>query len=161
MIRPAGRILAAAAVVILAAASVALGIRVVQLDTQRDQAVSQVTAMSEAMQRAADPRSIRVPLVTEDGRSMGMVLAGSHDVALVNTGLPGNRMEDQIYVLWGFDDGTPRALTDFDVAPDGPVVHDVPSVAGAEFTGYAVSLEPGRSTPAKPTTVMAMGMVTG
>jgi hypothetical protein len=162
MMRPAGRMLAAAAVVvILAAASVTLGIRVVQLDSQRDQAARQVTAISEAIQRVADPASIRVPLRTEDGRSMATVLASRTDVALVTTALPRNRTEDQIYVLWGIDDGTPRALTGFDVAPDGPVLYDVPSVAGdAQFTGYAVSLEPGRSTPAKPTTVMAMGMVT-
>lgn len=160
MVRPAGRALAAAAAVVLAAASVALGIRVVQLDGQRDQAVRQVTEMSEAMQRAADPEFIRVPLVTDDGRPMGMVLADRDSVTLVNTGLPDNQVQDQIYVLWGLDHGAPRALTGFDVAPDGPVLHAVPSVPDAgSFTGYAVSLEAGRSAPAEPTTVMAQGTV--
>lgn len=160
MVRPVGRMLAAAAAVVLAAASVALGIRVVQLDGQRDQAVRQATEMSEAMQRAADPAFVRVPLVTDDGRPMGMVLADRDSVALVNTALPGNREQDQIYVLWGLDHGKPQALTGFDVAPDGPVMHAVPSVPDARsFTGYAVSLEAGRSVPAEPTTVMAQGTV--
>ena len=160
MVRPAGRVLAAAAAVVLAAASVALGIRVMQLDGQRDQAVRQVTEMSEAMQRAADPASVRVPLVTDDGRPMGMVLADRDSVAVVTTGLPGNQVQDQIYVLWGLDHGAPQALAGFDVAPDGPVLHDVPSVPDVRsFTGYAVSLEAGRSAPAEPTTVMAQGRV--
>lgn len=160
VMRPFSRVLTAAAAVVLVAASVALGIRVVQLDGERDQAVRQATAMSEAMQRAADPESVRVPLVTRGGRTMGMVLAGRGDVAVVPTGLPGNRVADQIYVLWGLGHGAPTALTGFDVAPDGPVLHDVPSTPGAgEFTGYAVSLEPGRHTPAAPTTVMASGQV--
>ncbi|MGH3904409.1 MAG: anti-sigma factor domain-containing protein [Pseudonocardiaceae bacterium] len=160
VVRPISRVLAAAVAVVLAAASVALGIRVVQVGGERDQAERQAIALSEAIQQAADPASVRVPLVNEDGRAMGMVLAGRDKVAIVPTGLPGNRVEDQIYVLWGLDDGTPRALTGFDVAPDAPVLHAVPSVRGAgKFTGYAVSLEPGRRTPAAPTTVLATGRV--
>jgi anti-sigma factor RsiW len=154
------RVLAAAAAVILIAASVVLGLRVMQLGDERDQAVRQVTAMSEAMRRAADPASVRVPLLTEQGRSIGMVLAGPHEVALVTTDLPGNRVADQIYVLWGLAGGTPKALEGFDVAPDEPIVHRVRSVsAPGEFTGYAVSLEPGRHTPAEPSAVLAMGKV--
>lgn len=160
MARPTGRMLVAAAAVVLAAASVALGIRVVQLDGQRDQAVRQVTEMSEAMQRAANPAFVRVPLVAGDGRPMGMVLAARDSVAVVSTALPDNRVQDQIYILWGLDHGKPQALTGFDVAPGGPVQHVVPSVPHARsFTGYAVSLEAGRSAPAEPTTVMAQGTV--
>ncbi len=159
-VRHISRVLAAAVAVVLAAASVALGIRVVQVGGERDQAERQASALSEAIQQAADPASVRVPLVTEDRRTMGMVLVGRDKVAIVPTGLPGNRVEDQIYVLWGLDNGKPRALTGFDVAPDAPVLHAVPSVQGAgKFTGYAVSLEPGRRTPAVPTTVLATGRV--
>lgn len=160
VMQPFSRVLAAAAAMVLVAASVALGIRVVQLDGERDQAVRQSTAMFEAIQRVADPESVRVPLVTEDGRTMGMVLAGHGEVTVVATGLPDNRLADQTYVLWGLDHAAPTPLTTFDVAPDAPVLHDVPSVLGAgEFTGYAVSLEPGRHMPAAPTTVVASGQV--
>lgn len=157
--RPVSRMFVAASVVLLAG-SAALGIRVVQLDEQRDQAVRQVTAMSEAMEQAADPATVRVPLLTEDRQSVGVVLAGSGDVVMVPTGLPGNRTEDQLYVLWGLGHGAPAPLTGFDVAPDEPAVRVVPSVPGAgEFSGYAVSLEPGRHVPAVPTQVVASGQV--
>lgn len=158
---PRNRVLAAAAAVVLIAASVALGTRVVQLDEERDQAISQLTGLSDAIQRAADPASDLVPLVTEDGRSIGMVLASRNQVALVDTGLPGNRAAEEIYVLWGTGDGAPKALAGFDVESDAPpAMHPVPSVADAgEFTGYAVSLEPGRQTPAAPTAVKASGQV--
>ncbi|MGH3793292.1 MAG: anti-sigma factor domain-containing protein [Pseudonocardiaceae bacterium] len=154
------RALAAAAGVMLVAASMVLGIRVMQLGDQRDQAVQQVTAMAEAMRRAADPASVRVPLVTSDGRSVGMVLAKPNDVAVVATGLPSNRVTDQTYVLWGLGGGAPTPLRGFDVVSHGPVLHPVGSVLDAgEFTGYAISLEPGRHLPAAPTDVVASGKV--
>jgi hypothetical protein len=158
--RSPSRLLAAAASVILIAVSVLLGIRVVQLDAERDQAARQIMAMTETMRRVADPAWAKAPLVTADGRPMGLVLAGTHRVELVATDLPGNKVADQIYVLWGLGHGAPAALTGFDVPTDGPVLHEVPSVPDAgEFTGYAVSLEPGRHLPTSPTTVMASGQV--
>jgi hypothetical protein len=162
VMRPRYRVLAAAAAVFLAAASVVLGIRVMQLGSQRDQAVRQVTAMSEAMQRAADPASTRISLVTDGGRPVGMVLAGQDGLALVATGLRGNQVTDQIYVLWGLDGGSPTPLQGFDVAPDEPVLHPVTSAVGEkEFTSYAVTLEPGRHAPPAPTTaILAIGKVT-
>jgi hypothetical protein len=154
------RILAAAAAVLLVAASIGLGLRVIQLGDQRDQAVRQVSAMTEAMRRAADPASVRVPLVNiKDGHPVGMVLAGPADVALVVTGLPGNRVTDQIYVLWGLGNGQPTPLGGFDVAPDKPILQSVASAAGRTYDGFAVSIEQGRHTPAAPTTVLASGKV--
>jgi hypothetical protein len=67
---------------------------------------------------------------------------------------------DEIYVLWGLSDQPPTPLTAFDVAADIPGLHAVPAAKGTEkFTGYAVSLEPGRRTPAAPTAVLASGKV--
>lgn len=159
--RPRQRVFAAAAAVVLIAASVTLGIRVVQLDGERDQAISQFTDLSDVIQGAADPASNLVPLRTEDGRSIGLVLAGRDQVALVANGLPGNRTAREIYVLWGLGDGAPRALAGFDVTSDGArTLRRVPSVPEAgQFTGYAVSLEQGRNTPAVPTAVKASGQV--
>ncbi|MGH3918201.1 MAG: anti-sigma factor domain-containing protein [Pseudonocardiaceae bacterium] len=153
-------LLAMAAALVLVAAVGVLGVRVVQLSDERNQAASQVTAISEAVHRAADPAAVRVPLVTEGGGAVGMVLASPGGVAVVATRLPDNRVADEIYVLWGLSDRPPTALTAFDVAPDVAGLHAVPSAKGAgNFTGYAVSLEPGRRTPATPTKVLASGQV--
>jgi hypothetical protein len=156
------RELAAAAAVILVAAGVVLGVQVVQLNGELNQAQHQVTGMSEAIQSAADPRSIRVPLVAKDGRAVGMVLANRDQVAVVATRLPSTH-EDQTYVLWGLSGGgAPVALTAFDITREAPGPHSVPSARGpGSFTGYAVSLEPGRRAPATPTDVVASGQVSG
>ncbi|HEX5349692.1 MAG TPA: anti-sigma factor [Pseudonocardiaceae bacterium] len=154
------RELVAAAAVILVAAAVVLGVRVVQLNGELNQAQRQVAGMSEAIQSAADPESIRVPLVTKNGSAVGMVLANREQVAVVSTRLPSNS-EDHTYVLWGLDGGAPVALTAFDVAREAPGPHSVPGAgAPGKFTGYAVSLEPGRRAPATPTDIVASGQVT-
>lgn len=160
VLRARARVFAVAAAVIMIAASVALGSRVVQLENQRNQTERQLAAMSEVMKRVADPGLERVPLVTTDGRAMGVVLAGRDNVVVVPTGLPANQVTDQTYVLWGLRGTEPRALAAFDVTPDAPASRTVRSVGGsARFTGYAVSLEPGRTLPAEPTDVIAMGQV--
>lgn len=155
------RILAAAAAVVLVSASAALGIRVVQLEDQRAQAAERLAEVSSAMQRAAQPGVSRVALATPDGRGVGLMLASAQGTEFVATDLPGNNRSEQIYVLWGLRGGTPTALAGFDVAPDGPVAHPVPSLSGGAgaFTGYAVSLERGRELPQSPTKVLASGRV--
>jgi anti-sigma-K factor RskA len=153
--------LAAAAAVILVVAAVVLGVRVVQLGSQLNQAQRQVTAMSEAFQSAVDPAATRVPLVTKDGQAVGMVIANRNQVAVVPTRLPRNRMADQTYVLWGLAGETPVGLAAFDVSEGVPRLHPVPFAAQTgKFTAYAISLEPGRRVPAAPTDVIASGQVT-
>ncbi len=159
--RPGAWLLSVAAAVVLIAAVGVLGVRVAQLSDERNLAARQVTEVSEALQMAADPTAVRVPLVTQDGGAVGMVLASRDNVSVVATRLPDNRVADQIYVLWGLSDQAPVALSAFDVRSNVPGLHTAPSaVSGTgEFTGYAVSLEPGRSTPAAPTKVLAKGQV--
>jgi hypothetical protein len=153
---------AAAAAVILVAATAVLGVRVVQLNGALNQTVGQVAAMSEAMQRVADPQAIRVPLVAKDGQAVGMVLANRDRIAVIATRLPNNQVADQTYVLWGLTGGAPMALAAFDVASEAPGLHAIPTATGARnFIGYAVSLEPGRQAPAVPTDVLASGQVAG
>ena len=153
--------LAAAAAVILVVAAVVLGVRVVQLGGQLNQAQRQVTAMSEAIRSAADPAATRVSLVTKAGQVVGMVLASRNQVAVVPTRLPSNRVTDQTYVLWGLAGTTPIGLAAFDVSGDVPRLHPVPSATQTGgFTAYAISLEPGRRVPAVPTDVIASGQVT-
>ncbi|MGH3982445.1 MAG: anti-sigma factor domain-containing protein [Pseudonocardiaceae bacterium] len=158
--RPGTGLLVAAAAVVLVAAVVGLGVRVAQLSDERNQAERQVTAVSGAIEAVADPAAIRVPLVANDGGAVGMVLASRDRVAVVTTSLPGNRVADQTYVLWGLAGQVPTALTAFDVTSEVAGLHAVPTAAGTQnFTGYAVSLEPGRRTPAAPTKVLASGQV--
>jgi hypothetical protein len=157
---PPAKFVAAAAILLVAAAA-ALGVQVVQLDNQLDQTQRQATAMSEALRNAADPATVRVPLVTKDGRSVGMVLASGGQVIVVPTRLPSNRVADQTYVLWGLAGQTPIALAAFDVSGNAPELHAVPSTAGkGSFSGYAISLEPDRHAPVVPTDVVASGQVT-
>ncbi|MGH3717587.1 MAG: anti-sigma factor domain-containing protein [Pseudonocardiaceae bacterium] len=146
-----------AAAVILVAAALVLGVRVVQLGGELNQAQHQVTDMTEAIQSAEDPAALRVPLFTKDGGAVvGMVLASPNRVSVVATRLPSNRVADQTYVLWGLTGGAPIALTAFDVALPAPRLNAVPAATGtSKFTGYAVSLEPGRRTPAVPTDIVA------
>lgn len=157
--RGAGLLTAAAAVALIAAV-LGLGVRVVQLGDERARAERQVTAVSEAINAAADPAAVRVPLVASDGGAVGMVLASRERLAVVTTSLPANRVADQTYVLWGLAGQVPTALAAFDVTSAAPGLHVVPTAAGSrDFTGYAVSLEPGRRTPAAPTKVLASGQV--
>jgi hypothetical protein len=158
--RPGTGLLVTAAAVVLVAAIVGLGARVAQLSDERNQAERQVTAVSEAIQAVADPAAVRVPLVANDGGAVGMVLASRDRVAVVTTSLPGNRVADQTYVLWGLAGEIPTALAAFDVTSEVAGLHAIPTAAGTQnFTGYAVSLEPGRRTPAAPTKVLASGQV--
>jgi hypothetical protein len=88
------------------------------------------------------------------------VLASPDRVTVVSTHLPSNRVVDQTYVLWGLTSGVPVPLTAFDVVSQAPQLHAVPTATETEkFTGYAVSLEPGRRAPAAPTDVVASGLV--
>lgn len=146
-----------AAAMILVVVALVLGVRVGQLNGQLNQAQRQMTGVIEAIQGAEDPAAVRIPLFAQDGRAVvGMVLASRNRVSVVTTHLPSNRMRDQTYVLWGLTGGAPVALAAFDVASQAPRLHVAPAAAPTNrFTGYAVSLEPGRHTPVTPTDVMA------
>lgn len=156
----AARVLTAAAAVALVAVSVGLGVRVSQLDAERAQLAGQTTALSEAVERAADPSAERISLLQPDGMPVAMILAAPDQLTLVPVGLPANRAGSQVYVLWGLGAGAPVALEAFDVSDDAPTVHTVGSVPQERaFTAYAVSLEPGRTAPSSPSDVMASGQV--
>ncbi|MQA14722.1 MAG: hypothetical protein GEV09_11265 [Pseudonocardiaceae bacterium] len=157
--RSTGQVLTAAAVVALIAVAGALGVRVVQLDGERDRAARQLTGMSQLVDRMAEPDARPVALAATGGRPMAMLVAEQERLTLMPMGLQPNS-SDQIYVLWGLGAGTPVALDSFDVPADSRIVHTVGSVPRAEaFTGFAISLEPGRTPPAAPSDVLATGEV--
>lgn len=157
--RPA-RVLTAAAAVVLVATSVGLGVRVAQLDAERDQLANRSAELAEAMDRAANPDAERISLVQPDGRPVAMLLAAGDRLTLVPVELGANAAQRQVYVLWGLGGGAPVALRAFDVTADAPAVQTVRSVGqDRAFTAYAVSLEPGRTPPSEPSDVLASGQV--
>lgn len=161
-----GRVLAAAAVVALVAVAGVLGIRVAQLDAerdrvaqQRDRVAQQMASMSQLVDRIAAPNARPVTLAGTDGRPMVMLVAEPSQVTLLPMGLPSNSAS-QTYVLWGIGTGAPVALDAFDVATDATVMHTVGSLPKAEaFSAFAVSIEPGATPPAAPSDVLATGEV--
>ncbi|MDQ3885849.1 MAG: anti-sigma factor [Actinomycetota bacterium] len=153
-----GLVLSAAASITLVAVLVGLGARVVQLDSERDQLATRAAELSEALNRAADPDARRISLLEPDGTPLAVLLAEPERLTLVPIGLPGNRVEDQEYALWGLGSGAPVALDTLDIAADAPIVHTVGSPPQAEaFTAYAVSLKRGQAPPAVPSDVVANG----
>ena len=137
---------------------ISVGTAVRHRDGELHRAQRQVTDISEA---AANPAAVRVPLVAKGGSAVvGMVLASPDRVAVVSTHLPSNRVADQTYVLWGLTSGAPIPLAVFDVVSQAlPLRAALTPTQTGKFTGYAVSLEPGRHAPAAPTDVVASGHV--
>jgi Anti-sigma-K factor rskA, C-terminal len=153
-------LLAAAAVLVLAAMSVSLGLRAVQLDAERDLAAQRVAELSEVLELAADPATRTIELTGPEGRLLARLLVGPDSRVLLPLALPANRIDDQTYVLWGLRPGDAVPLRTFDVSPEPSAVQPVgPDATADSFVGYAVSLEPGRTMPPAPSNVLASGQV--
>ena len=85
--------------------------------------------------------------VTDDGRTMATLLARDDGVQVVSHALEPNDRDAETYVLWGLDQGTPKALGTFDVEGSGLEL-DTLEVEGADgFPSYGISVEPGRPRP--------------
>lgn len=156
---PTGRMLAAAAIVALVAVAGLLGIRVAQLDAERDRLARQMESVSQLLDRMADPAARTAVLAGADGQPKAMLVAESDRLTVWPIGLPANS-GSKSYVLWGLGTGSPVALEAFDVAAASQSPYTVTSVAAAEaFTAFAVSLEPGETLPAAPSDIVATGEV--
>ena len=87
-------------------------------------------------------------------------MARDDQVQVVTQGLAPNDVQDQTYVVWGIGAGSAAPLGTFDVTSPQPALWTVGSGSGLDgYTGYAVSLEPGREAPSEPTDVVAQGEV--
>ncbi|WP_433038861.1 anti-sigma factor domain-containing protein [Actinomycetospora sp. CA-053990] len=105
------------------------------------------------------PGVTHATLASPDGALVGLVVDDGSGARVLTSGLGANGA-DEVYVLWGLADGTPRPLGTFDVTQQTPAVSSVPSTTAAvPFAGFAVSIEPGRTAPATPTRVVASGQV--
>jgi anti-sigma-K factor RskA len=80
---------------------------------------------------------------------------------MIATAMPANNSSDSVYVLWAVPaKGAPVAVGKFDVEAGHPVVQ-VGEVRNtlASVSAFAVSKEPGRTVPSKPSDVIATGAV--
>ncbi|MBC8091340.1 MAG: anti-sigma factor, partial [Pseudonocardia sp.] len=157
-----GRKLVAASVAAVAVASLGgLIVTNTQLEQQRNAETAQAQGLSELIAELDRPGS-RHALLTdpETGATVAALLVNDTERQVYTVGLPANP-GDQVYVAWGLKDGSdPVPLGVFDVAAADQGVRTVGSDPEADdFSGYAISIEPGRVAPASPTTVVANGQV--
>ncbi|WP_433787552.1 anti-sigma factor domain-containing protein [Actinomycetospora sp. CA-101289] len=160
--RRATRWLAVAAAVVVLAAVGGLAVATQSLRSERDAAAAQAqrdAVVVDVLRDAGTPGVVHATLADPQGALVGVVVDDGSGPRVLTTGLGANGAEE-VYVLWGIADATPRPLGTFDVTEQAPSVRSVPSAAeAAPLAGYAVSLEPGRTAPASPTRVVASGQV--
>jgi anti-sigma factor RsiW len=158
-LRERGWVLAVAAAV---AGVVGLGIWNVSLSTAHDRAVETAAEQQAVVEDLLQPGTEVVAQMTGGSGPVAAVVVRDGDLHVVSQGLAVNDQTDETYVLWGLREGSAEAIGTFDVARSRLDVDDVGSArTGSDaYDGYAVSLEPGRQPPPKPTEVLASGQVT-
>lgn len=150
--RRAAGLVAAAVMLVLAAAVGVLGWQVSRLDGQQQ-------AQNQLLTVLGDPAMHRTVLRETDGQEAAVLLSTPGSAAVMPLALRPNDSADQTYVVWGLSTGTPIALSSFDVT--GATAQLLAwNSAAAQHQKFAISLESGRSLPAKPTDVIASGEVT-
>jgi anti-sigma-K factor RskA len=162
--RPAWRralpaLLAAVAVTLI----VALGVWNVVLADSRTQAEATAEAQARILSALLEPgRAVIAPVSDKDGRTLATVVARDTEIQVIAQGLRVNDRSDSTYVVWGVRSDEPVALGVFDVVRTQMDLRTVGSTETGldDFSGYAVSLEPGRVAPGVPTDVVAQGEVT-
>jgi hypothetical protein len=156
-----GRRLIAASVALLAALAVG-GLVFGSTQLGQEPGTAQAQSLPEIVKQLDQPGTSQAMLVPTDqpaGPPVAAVLVNDGQRTVVTDGLPANPA-DHVYVVWGLGSGEPAPLATFDVVGAGAEVKPLGSASGAEsFSGYAISLEPGRTAPASPTTVVASGQV--
>jgi anti-sigma-K factor RskA len=160
--RRATRWLAVAAAAVVLAAVGGLAVATQSLRNERDAAAAQAqrdAVIVDVLRDAGTPGVVHATLADPQGALVGLVVDDGSGPRVLTTGLSANGA-DEVYVLWGIADATPRPLGTFDVSGQAPSVRSVPSSPEAvPYAGFAVSLEPGRTAPASPTRVVASGQV--
>jgi hypothetical protein len=156
-----GRRLIAASVALLGALAVG-GLVFGSTQLGQEPGTAQAQSLPEIVNQLDQPGTSHAMLVPTDqpaGPAVAAVLVHDGQRTVVTDGLPANPT-DHVYVVWGLGSGEPAPIATFDVAGTSAEVKPLGSASGAErFSGYAISLEPGRTAPASPTTVVASGQV--
>ncbi len=158
--RRTGRaLLAAAAALAVLAGGGYLGVRVNQLSSQVTAAQTRTDDLNKALSLAADPNTNRAVLRTTSGDEVAIVLSNPGSAAMMPKSLKPND-SGHVYVVWGASTQPPVPLAVFDVRAGStdPQLLTWSSEAH-KHTTFAVSLEPGRQAPPKPSEVLAGGQV--
>jgi anti-sigma-K factor RskA len=151
-------LLAAAAVALI----VALGVWNVVLGESRTQAQATAEAQTQIVDELLTAgRATIAPVADPSGHSVATVVARADRVDVITHGLRVNDAARTTYVVWGMQSGGPVPLGTFDVVHTQMDLRTVGSTRTGldDFAAYAVSLEPGRRAPPKPTDVVASGEV--
>jgi hypothetical protein len=141
------------------AAIVGLGIWDVVLTNDRRQLQTTVAEQSAFMDSLFSDGETTVAPMTHRGDMVAMMVARDGEVGVVPAALKANDAQNSTYVLWGLGDGGPTALGTFDVDRPQLKVETVgsPQTDLGGFSGYGISLEPGRQAPPSPTEIVAQG----
>jgi len=155
------RVLPNALVAAAVAAILALGTWNVVLSSAREEARAAAAEQAQLVDALLTPGRATIAPLTADGATLATLVAREGQVQVVTQGLRPNDVRDQTYVVWGLSGGTPAPLGTFDVTSPQPALRTVGSAPSGldAYTGYAVSLEPGRSAPPEPSDIVASGEV--
>lgn len=152
-------LLAAAALVVVAGIGVA-GVRFSQLNDRVAQQDVRAGQLERALRIAADVDATRAVLQDRSGDAVAVPLSVDDAAAIVPTDLPPNDAARQIYVGWGTSTPEPVALATFDIPAGGSDVRLLAwSPDAHRHGGFGISLEEGRTAPARPSAVLASGQV--
>ncbi|ANZ39128.1 hypothetical protein BBK82_26675 [Lentzea guizhouensis] len=137
-----------------------LGVRVNQLSGEVAASQARTDDLTRALTLAADPATNRALLrSTGSGQDTAVVLSGPTAAAVMPMNLKPND-SGHIYVVWGASTDTPVPLALFDVSAGSTDPELLTWSADAhKHTTFAVSLEPGRQAPPRPSDVLASGQV--
>lgn len=150
-------LLAAAVAVVLG-----LGVWDVSLLSSRQQVQSVASEQEQILDALMAPGQATVaPVSDRDGHAVATVVARHGQAQVVTWGLGVNNRQATTYVLWGMQPGNPVALGTFDVVTGRMDLRSVGSdrTGMNGYTGYAISIEPGRAAPAAPSDIVANGQV--
>jgi anti-sigma-K factor RskA len=154
------RLVAASVALVAAVAIGGLAIRTNQLEQQSSALTTQAQRLADLVGRLDSGVRHAVLDSPTTGATAAAVLVVDGKRQVYSVSLPANA-RDNTYVLWGLRPGSaPTPLGPFQVSADGGNISTVGTVDGSDgFTDYAISLEPGHTAPAAPTTVVAKGPI--
>ena len=161
--RPAWRrVLPTALVAAAVAAILSLGAWNVIVTGDRDAAQATAQERSAMLDGLLTPGRATIAPVLAGGTAVATVVARADQVQVVAQALTVNDSHDSTYVVWGMQDGVPKALGTFDVVTPRMDLRTVGSTATGlgDYSAYAISLEPGREAPSSPTDIVGQGQVT-
>jgi hypothetical protein len=142
------------------AVAVGLGAWNVVLSTSRQQVQETAAEQQRIVDALLAPGQATIaPLSDPGGHRVATVVARKGQIQVVTSGLGVDDEASTTYVVWGMRRGAPVPLGTFDVVRPQLDLRTVGSDrTGLDgFSGYAISLEPGRRAPSSPTHIVARG----